>query len=68
MIVNLFQQLLDAKHLEDELVGAELFEDVSLAEGGDHRAVQALPRHMVQTLQLETGQNGALLKNLLFPT
>ena len=47
VIVNLFQQLLDAKHLEDELVGAELLEDVSLAEGGDHRAVQALPRHMV---------------------
>ena len=47
VIVNLFQQLLDAKHLEDELVGAELLEDVSLAERGDHRAVQALPRHMV---------------------
>ena len=40
---NLFQQLLDAKHLEDQLIGTELFEDVSLTEGGDHRAVQALP-------------------------
>ena len=50
MLGNLFQQLLDAKHLEDQLIGTELFEDVSLTEGGDHRAVQALPRHMVQTL------------------
>ena len=40
---NLFQQLLDAKHLEDQFIGTELFEDVSLTEGGDHRAVQALP-------------------------
>ena len=52
VIVNLFQQLLDAEHLEDELVGAELLEDVPLAEGGDHRAVEAFPRHMVQTLTI----------------
>ena len=52
MIVNLFQQLLDAEHLEDELVGAELLEDVPLPEGGDHRAVEAFPRHVVQTLPI----------------
>ena len=52
MLGNLFQQLLDAKHLEDQLIGTELFEDVSLTEGGDHRAVQALPWDMVQTLEL----------------
>ena len=55
MVVNLFQQLLDAEDLEDELIGAELFEDVPLAEGGDHRAVEAFPRHVVQTLTIGDG-------------
>ena len=57
VIANLFQQLLDAENLEDELVGGELFEDVPLAERGDHRAVEAFPRHVVQTLTIGDGSN-----------
>ena len=57
VIANLFQQLLDAENLEDELVRGELFEDVPLAERGDHRAVEAFPRHVVQTLTIGDGLN-----------
>ena len=52
VIVNLFQQLLDAEHLEDELISGELLEDVSLPEGGDHRAVEAFPRDVLQPLTI----------------
>ena len=52
MIVNLFQQLLDAEHLEDELISGELLEDVSLPEGGDHRAVEAFPGDVLQALTI----------------
>ena len=57
VIANLFQQLLDAENLEDELIVTELFEDVPLAERGDHRAVEAFPRHVVQTLTIGDGSN-----------
>ena len=52
VIVNLFQQLLDAEHLEDELISGELLEDVSLPEGGDHGAVEAFPRDVLQALTI----------------
>ena len=52
VIVNLFQQLLDAEHLEDELISGELLEDVPLTEGGDHRAVEAFPWHVLQALTI----------------